>query len=243
MKHSLSFLLLFALLVACQPQQNIAAQTSGTASNSAGNLIQMEAFGCRGYCPVYKITFRTDGFLVYEGTRNVEILGPSTVRLSSEEYSKLLKEVTKVDLWQYSEDIQSPAVDAPVHKFTVYNDSKLHTVKGRGELPAPVLALEMLMQEIADAHKLPVRNGTDPNNPGSLKGQLIVKFKMDTNAREFCGQFSDLKVRPIRHMSEDNTWAVAYDPTEISQEELMGLLRDMDGVLTVEPNKQVNSRN
>lgn len=247
MKHLLFSLLCAAFFVAILTPQNIAAQennaTKPSSSATARNLIKMEAFACRGYCPVYQLTFRKDGFLVYNGVRNVETLGPTTVRITSDEYAQLLKEVNKVDLWKYEADIQSPVVDAPVHSFTIFDTEKLHTVKGRGTLPAPVFALEKLMQDIAEAHGLPVRNGTDPDNPGTMKGQLIVKFKMDVNAKEFCSQFTDLKVRIIRHLSEDNTWVIGYNPDEISEEQFSGLLKDIDGVLTVEPNKQVKTRN
>jgi hypothetical protein len=50
-------------------------------------------------------------------------------------------------------------------------------------------------------------------------------------------------VRIIRHLSEDNTWVIGYNPDEISEEQFSGLLKDIDGVLTVEPNKQVKTRN
>jgi hypothetical protein len=99
------------------------------------------------------------------------------------------------------------------------------------------------MQDIAEAHGLPVKKGTDPNYPGYQKEQVIVKFKQDVNALDFCKQFSEIKIRPVQNLSEDNTWTVAYSPTEISQEQLIRLLKDMDGILTVEPGKQVKPKN
>ena len=240
MKHSLLLLLAAAFIVACKPQNKALAQSSekAPAPTSTGILVQLETGGCRGFCPMYKLSFRKDGVLDYIGIRNVEKTGPSKIRLTATEYSNLLKEVNKVNLWQYPAEWPSTIMDAPTHTYTVFEGEKSHTVKGTAGIPKPVLALETLMQDIAEAHGLPLRNGTDPNNQGTLSKQLIVKFKMDVNVKTFCSQFSDLKVRPVRHISEDNTWVIGYNPKEVTEETFIGLLKDMEGVLTVEPDKQ-----
>ena len=247
MKHSLLMLLAAAMIVACKPQDSASAQKaspSTTAPNNTGNLVKLETGGCRGFCPMYKLTFRNDGMLEYIGTRHVEKVGTEMVRLTATEFSQLLKEVRKVNLWQYPAEIPSTVVDAPVHTFTVFEGSKTHTVKGTAGIPKPIMLLEAMMQDIAEAHALPVKKGIDPSDDSAtLKGQVIVKFKMDVNARNFCNQFSDIKVRTVRHLSEDNTWVIGYNPSELTEQQFISLLKDMDGVLEVEPNKQVKERN
>jgi len=244
MKHSILLLLVAAIVVACTPQDNVSAQqTDAIAPTSTGTLVRLETGACRGYCPMYKLTFRNDGVLEYLGIRNVEKIGAETVRLSADEFAQLLKEVRKADLWQYPSVIPSTVVDAPVHTFIVYDGSKSHTVKGTAGIPQPIMALETLMQDIVEAHGIAVRKGAECKVPGALTGQAIVKFKMDVNAKDFCNQFSDIKVRTVRHLSEDNTWVIAYNPKELTETQFISLLKDMDGVLEVEPDKQVNERN
>jgi hypothetical protein len=246
MKYPPFVLLAVALVLINVSPQKLDAQTPTPKKaevDHSGKLIQFEASGCRGYCPMYKLTFRKDGFLVYNGIRNVEVLGPSTIRLSSDEFANLLKEVTQVDLWQYPAELPSTATDAPAHTFTVYDGVKAHAVKGRAAIPPPVKNLEILLKDIAEAHGLPVKTGTNPNYPGYQKEQVIVKFKQDVYVREFCNQFSEIKIRPIQNLSEDNTWTIAFSPAEITKEQMISLLKDMDGVLTVEPGKEVINRN
>ena len=202
MKYPPFVLIAVALLINVSPQK-LDAQTPTPKKaevDHSGKLIQFEASGCRGYCPMYKLTFRKDGFLVYNGIRNVEVLGPSTIRLGGDEFAKLLKEVNQVDLWQYPAEFPSTATDAPAHTFTVYDGVKAHAVKGRAAIPPPVKNLEILLQDIAEAHGLPVKTGTNPNYPG-------------------------------------------YRPAQITKEQMISLLKDMDGVLTVEPGKEVINRN
>ncbi len=246
MKHSQLLLLIAAFIVACNPQENAFAQqpTSGApAPGSTGTLIQLETGACRGFCPVYKLTFYNNGTMEYVGTRNVDVVGTEKVRLSINEYSQLLKEVRMVNLWQYPSEIQSTVVDAPVHTFTVFEGTNSHAVKGTAGIPKPIMDLEALMQNIAADHGLPVRTGNDPNNPATLKGQVIVRFNMDVNAKQFCNQFTDLKVRTVRHLSEDNTWVIGFNPTEVTEEQFTSLLKDMVGVMAVEPDKQTRAGN
>jgi len=236
MKHSLLFLLATAIIVACTPQENASAQQpKATAPTSAGNLFQLETGACRGYCPMYKLTFRNDGTLEYLGIRHVDKVGVETVRLSAEEFAQLLKEVRKVDLWQYPTEIPSNVADAPVHTFTVFDGEKNHTVKGTVGIPKPILVLETLLQDITEAHGIAVRKGADSK---VTTAQVIVRFDMDVNAKEFCNQFSDLRVRPVTHLSEDNTWVIGYNTSEVTQEQFISLMKDMRGVLAVEPSNK-----
>ena len=238
MKHTLILLLIAASIAVSIPPTQLLAQQA-----KVENLVQLETGGCRGYCPVYKLTFRKDGVLDYLGTRNVEKIGAQTARLSAEEYAQLLKAVTIADLWQYPAEIASNVADAPLHIFTVFDGEKTQVVRGKTGIPEPILALETKMQDIAEAHGFSVKKGFDPKNPDYLKGSVIVKFSMDTNAKNFCTQFSDLKVRPIRLLSEDNTWVIGFNPSELTEEQFISLLKDMRGVLTVEPDKQTKGRN
>lgn len=192
---------------------------------------------------MYRLTFRNDGILDYVGIRHVELTGSETIRLSAEEFALLLKEVRKVDLWQYPTQIPSTVVDAPVHTYTVFEGSKSHAVKGTAGIPQPIMDLESLMQDIIEAHGIAVRKGSESKVKNPLTGRVIVKFKMDVNAKEFCNQFSDLKIRAVQHLSEDNTWVIAYNPSELGEDQFINLMRDMNGVLAVEPDKQVNERN
>jgi len=236
MKHILFTNLALILFLAGSSMNHLCAQQP-TAGNVA-NLIRFESSGCRGNCPQYKFTVRQDGTLEFVGIRQVEKKGTHTVRLSSEEYAQLIKEVRKVDLWQYPALLPATKTDPNVHTFTVFEADKTHTVTGSSDIPAPILALETLLQDIAESHDIVVRKGhVSPD----LKGQAIVRFAADVNARDFCTQFTDLKVRPISHVSEDNTWIIGYNPSEVTEQQFISLLKGMNTVMSVEPNKQVQA--
>ncbi|MFN0036136.1 MAG: DUF6438 domain-containing protein [Saprospiraceae bacterium] len=242
MKYPLFCILVAAMAVACNAQKSAPAQQPNSTTTTT-NLIRLEMGSCRGYCPVYKLTFRTDGTLQYEGTRHVEKLGGQTVKLTADEFSRLQNEVRRADLWQYPAEFPSTVADAPSHTFTVFENTKTHSVKGTAGIPKPIMLLEGLMQDIAEAHGIQVKKGLNPNDPSTLKGEVLVKFKMEVNAGNFCMQFTEIKVRPLRHISENNIWLIGFDPSQLTETQFIDLLKSMEGVLEVQPNNQVKERN
>ncbi|MBC7774340.1 MAG: hypothetical protein H7246_02795 [Phycisphaerae bacterium] len=240
MKHSLLSLLAAALIVACQPQQNLFAQQLASPAQWANvKLIQFETSGCRGYCPIYKLTFLSDGTMEYVGSGGVEKVGEETVKLTGDEFSKLQKALNRADLWQYPATIPSTVVDAPRHTFTVFKDGKMHVVKGTAGLPEPVLKLEQLMQDIAESHKIMVKKGVDPTDPASMSGEVLVQFTPGVNVENFCAQFMEIRVRPMRRVSENNIWIIGFLPSELTETQFISILDGMEGVMKVQSNKRL----
>ena len=134
-------------------------------------------------------------------------------------------------------------VDAPAHTFTVFEGAKIYSVKGTAGIPKPIVALEKLMQDIAEAHGIQVKKGVDPNDPATMKGQVIVHFISEVNAGNFCMQFMEMKVRPVRRISEENIWIIGFNPSELTEEQFLNILDGMEGVIKAQPNKAVNERN
>ncbi|MDX1911871.1 MAG: DUF6438 domain-containing protein [Saprospiraceae bacterium] len=249
MKHPL-FLIAAAMIVACSPQKNAsaqqpAAQWSKTTlkKEDANALLRFETGGCRGYCPIYKLTFRNDGSMEYFGNRHVEKVGNQTIKLTADEFSQLQNAVRRANLWEQPERLPSQVADAPPHTFTVFNTEKKHSVRAMGPMPQPMQELENLVQNIAEAHGIMVKKGVDPNDPASMKGQVIVKFKPDVNAGNFCMQFMEFKTKPVRRLGEDNIWLIGYNPSELTEEQFINIISGMDGVLEVQADKPVQERN
>jgi hypothetical protein len=234
MKHLFLFLLAIALIT---PQQKASAQqTSATAPVAREKLIQFETSLCRGYCPVYKLTFHNDGTLDYVGMSHVEKMGEETVKLTADEFSKLQKALTRANLWQYGAQLPSTVADVPARTFIVFNGDKKHLVKGSSGLPEPVLKLEQLMQDIAESHEIMVKNGLEPKDI-RLSGEVLVQFRQDINVENFCAQFMEMKVAPVRRISEENIWFIGFSPSELTEAQFIGILDGMDGVMKVLPSK------
>lgn len=251
MKHTFSLLVVLAgcaLLGSpkVMAQQPVSDWTSKTIAlnpqSSADILVRLETSGCKGYCPIYKLTFHVDGTLNYSGYRNVEELGEKYVKLSADEFSKLQNAVRRANLWEQPRQLPVTVADAPVHTLTVSENGKRHQVKGAGPMPEHIQALDQLMQDIAETHGFMVKKGVDPNDPANMKGEAIVHFKPEINAGNFCMQFMEFKTRPVRRIAEENIWILGFYPSELTETQFIEIIKGMDGVLSVTTSKKLPER-
>jgi len=205
-------------------------------ANDPSPIVQLEMHGCRGFCPTYKLLFRNDGALEYEGIRNMIKQGMDTVQLSNSELKQLRVAMAAVNLWQYPERIESQVADAPNSTITVFNRDKQHAVQGSIDRPKPVLEFELLLKDLAEAHGLKVKEGLNPYEAPANQQEILVKFKPEVNPGNFMMQFEEIRLRIVRRVSAENLWIIGYNPDQITQKQLIDTLKSMEGVLEAKAN-------
>ena len=230
MRTTLLFLL-FAALFACKTRKEAPPTTD------SNNLIRLATQGCRGFCPIYTLDYRNNGSATYEGSRFVEKVGKVDFQLTADELGKLKTRVQNVNLWQYPENIESRVADAPYATLTAFDGNKSHPVSGSIDRPKPIMELEMLLKDLAEAHGLQVKKGVNPDDPMlKLTAKVVVKLKPEINAGNWAGKFSDdIKVQLVRRVSTENNWLLAYNPKQFTEKEFIDLLKDIEGVLDATP--------
>jgi hypothetical protein len=212
----------------------------GAASSqpAQGPLVQLETTRCRGYCPAYTLLIYRNGAALYNGLYFVQKAGEHRFQLTPAELKRLEAAVQTANLWQYPNKIESQVADAPWSLITVYRDDRRQEVAGSVDRPQPLLDLENLMKDLAEAHGLPVREGVNPDIPPAASRQsVVVLLKPEVNASDWLMQFSELRLQLLRRTGAQNEWIVAFDPAQISSEALIDLFKDMEGVLQVHPEK------
>ncbi len=207
---------------------------------AATPFISLSTQGCRGFCPIYTLDFRSDGSVAYEGTQFVEKTGKMEFQLTPEELKQLQAEVQQVNLWQYPEHIESRVADAPYATLKAYDGQKVHAVSGSIDRPKPLMELEMSMKDLAETHGIVVKKGVNPNDPiKKLTAQIIVKLKPEINSGNWIETFGEeIQLRLIRRVSSDNNWLVAYDPIMFKENEIIEIMKNTEGVLDAVPRKQ-----
>lgn len=213
-------------------------------TREARSLVAMESGACFGFCPVFKLTALGDGLVYFEGIRYTEKIGKDSFNLTAGELKNLKAKVREVNLWQYPDNVETHVADAPYVTLTAWEGKKVKTVKGSIDRPAPLLELENLLKDLAEAHGIDVKRGVNPNEiPDASKRELIVRLRPELNAGNWIAKISDIKIRLVRRLSEDNIWLVTYDGTQVQEQSLIDMLKKMDGVLDVQANKKVKERN
>lgn len=65
---------------------------------ASGNLlITIERTECYGRCPVYKLSIKADGSVIFEGIKNTETQGKAEGKISEDKIKQILKEFENAD--------------------------------------------------------------------------------------------------------------------------------------------------
>ena len=227
------------ILTTCVLLVGWACGSNKTAQSSATDFAGLETGGCFGWCPVYKLTFRTDGNVRYEGIRNVAKPGAAEVRLTKKETAQLQKAVKDANLAQYPDRIKSNIQDAAGATLVAYENGSSKRVFGTIDRPKPLIELQNLMATLVERHGISLQGVQPPPPP---KSELIVKLKPEVNAGNWLMQFQELKLRLVRRIATENIWLVAYDAQEIDEKGLIELFKAHDAVLEAQPNREVKER-
>lgn len=206
-------------------------------------MVELKTGGCFGYCPVVRLTVRNNGRVEYEGLHFAERIGLDSFQLTKTELRTLREKVREANLWQYPDRIKSEVMDAPSATLTVFQDGKSKSVSGSIDRPEPLLELENLIKNMAEAHDFQVKRGVNPNEPpAATRQEVLVQLSPDLNAGNWIRQFTEFRFLLIRRISAENSWIVAYDPAQIPEKAVLELFKGSQGVLNVQPNRKVDER-
>jgi hypothetical protein len=240
-----ALVLLFSSIFACKSNQKSPPKPADQPATwlMRTPYAQLETAPCRGFCPQYRLTFRNNGWVEYEGIRFVQKMGIDSFRLTPQETIDLQNLIKTTNLWQYPETFPVTIADAPMRTVTVYDGPKKKEVRGSVELPKPIQALIEQMRQLAIGHDYNLES-YDPETAAATQ-EVMVKLKPTVNAGNWLKQVNDdsgWQLRLVRRLGSDNLWLVAFDPKNITLDNLLTVLRANGDVLTAQENKAVQER-
>ncbi len=243
MKPTILFCAILALF-ACKSNKK-----GDTKANTTTNqpMVSLETTPCRGYCPVFKLTFMDNGAAQYEPIRFVKSATASTFQLTAEELETLKKKLNGTNLWQYPESFKTQIMDAPGATLIAHRGVEQKTVRGSVERPKPIKDLQAHLEQLAKIHGIDL-GSADPNElpDNGKKTELLVKLKPDINAGNWLRDLnntSKANLRLVRRVTAENIWVVAFDGAVHPQAEMLDLLRANEHVLEAQPNSKADDRN
>jgi hypothetical protein len=127
-----------------------------------GVVITLERYECYGECPVYSISIRGDGTVVYKGKKFVKVKGERRYKIPKEKVAELVDKFYEIDYFSL-EDEYTTVVDAD-GSVTVVTDlpgaQTSITIGGRTKRvynyfggPAALEELERQVDEITESVK------------------------------------------------------------------------------------------
>ena len=234
---------LFSLLLLAFCVQNCAKKTAEKAET--GPVAMLETGACRGFCPIVKLTFNSDGSVDYEGIRFVKKIGKDRFQLSKNETADLKTKAKNLNFWQYQDLYKSNVMDLPSATVTIWDGRKKKSVTGTVGRPQAVQDFQNYLSGLATVHGFPVAAyNPDDEIDEKIAKSIIVELKPEVNPGNWVMQFQDIKIRLVRRLAPDrNLWLVNFNPNEIDQESLILLVKSSKDVVEAQANAEVKDRN
>lgn len=122
--------------------------------NTAPLLLSLERTTCYGNCPYYSIRIYADGRAVYEGKKNVELLGKYTAMAPPSLLQELLEKARAINYTSMHPKYPIKGlgiIDFPVCISSVRQEGQLKTIYNRNDAPATLVAYEQLFDALTES--------------------------------------------------------------------------------------------
>jgi hypothetical protein len=115
--------------------------------------ITIERTTCYGTCPAYKVTIHGDGSLLYEGRKDVRVVGTQESTISPEAVSKLAQAFLKDGYFELRDNYPASFTDGPTTYTSIAVAGRHKVVEDHGGAPEKLRELESEIDEIAGSKR------------------------------------------------------------------------------------------
>lgn len=113
--------------------------------------ISLERTMCYGPCPVYKVTFRSDGRAIFEGKGHVDKLGKYIGDIDERDFERLVKLLERLDFMSLDDNYSIPIEDNAHIITTIIHNDKTKTVDNYADAgPMEIWTVEKVIDGIID---------------------------------------------------------------------------------------------
>jgi len=105
---------------------------------------------CFGTCPVYTLTINNNGDALYEGTRNVEMMGSYSGKFSAAQMNALIESAKSINYMSMDNTYDDPNItDIPSTTTSIVIDGKRKEVMRRKGFPQEIKTFESTFDDLA----------------------------------------------------------------------------------------------
>lgn len=204
--------------------------------------------GCFGKCPIYEMTINASGRAEILPFRNMDITSSSYKQLDEATMLELHELFADSKFCSHPDTFPSQIADLPPVWITYNYGECEKTIYGKEGRPAKVMAIEEKLNSIAfsDGWRLLMETSNKSKKPlddSIIQDEFILHAKKGYISDRWATKYAayDLKVSTIA--PNMNYYTVKFNLDKISGTEMAKLLKEDIGVISVEYNKKLKTRN
>ncbi|GAB5417365.1 MAG: hypothetical protein Crog4KO_29470 [Crocinitomicaceae bacterium] len=114
----------------------------------------IERTPCFGRCPTYTLKIYSDGFVEFDGIRDVDMLGKYTTSITQEQMDAILEQANDIAFFSFEDEYDDGMItDLPSTTTTVVKDGKTKSVMRRHGYPKRLLLLENSIEALIKSER------------------------------------------------------------------------------------------
>ena len=129
----------------------IATAAIGLSGHLGSNVkeVSLERTPCFGGCPIYKVTIKQDGTIIYTGTRFVDRIGKYKTQVMPDTLKKISVALKRLEFNKLKSKYSLPITDQASQIVTVVSDTGTKTVSEYGHSgPAELWAVQSMIDGV-----------------------------------------------------------------------------------------------
>lgn len=223
--------IVFAMLL------SILASRCGTSrqQNGVNLVIQLEKTGCRGYCPVYKLSIYSDRSVQFTGVAHTNATDQKA-NLSQEDYDKLINAFETGNFSAFDTSYVKPVADIPFTYLSYRRKGNLKKVTTRGSSPEGFSHLVQMTEQIAKDF-----GWLDQGDDKDTVKEVIVELAAGVDPSEFSATVENNQLIFIKKITPNQQYYLFRVETD-EPENFLELLRQNTLVKSAQWNHKLKRR-
>ena len=127
--------------------------TSQDPTNGRTFFASIERTPCFGRCPTYTMKIYSDGFIEYNGKRDVDMIGAYTTTISSEQMDAILEKAKEIKFFEMDDSYDGMITDLPSTTTKIVMNDTEKSVYRRHGYPKRILTLEQLFDDLLKSER------------------------------------------------------------------------------------------
>lgn len=119
----------------------------------------IERTPCFGICPTYTMTIYSDGYVEYNGTRGVDMIGEYTTTISDKELKNFETQATAIGFMELEESYDGMITDLPSTTTVIVLNGVRKQVYRRYNYPQRILIFEKCFDDLLKSEKWISKDG------------------------------------------------------------------------------------
>ena len=205
-------------------------------------VLEFKKGACHGTCPIYTMTFLSDGTVYYEGEQFSEKMGVHSLTISQKEIDDIMNRCQKEDFSRFPERYKSMIPDWASNTIIYYGGETPKSITWREEADHFLKSLAETIEAIEKRSGWKMED-SQRYSKNTITNEILAEIAPIVDAAKWIEHYKNYELKIIKKIAPSgNLYVLGFDEKKISPYEMLNLLIKDKSILRAQFNKKISSR-